>query len=143
MEYSFSLEIDRPLEEVVAKFQDPNGLQHWMDGFQKLEHLSGEPGQKGARSNFHFLHKGKEMVIEEEVLENKLPHSAKFAYFSKMGYNEVETVFEALSDNKVKLTSNNLFKLKGVMKIMGLLFKGAFVKQSKTYMNNLKRYIEN
>jgi hypothetical protein len=59
-----------------------------------------------------------------------------------MGYNEVEMLFEKLSNNSVKQTSNSYFELKGFMKVMSFLMKGMFKKQSLKYMTAFKNYTE-
>ena len=51
-------------------------------------------------------------------------------------------IFEPISDNSVKQINNSYFQHKGIMKIFGFLFKGFFKKQSMTYMNGFKRYVE-
>ncbi|MBK8967317.1 MAG: SRPBCC family protein [Lewinellaceae bacterium] len=142
MKYSLSNTINKPLELVVEKFKEPEGAKHWMEGLQKIEPVSGRPGQVGAKTNFYFLYKNKEMKIEETILEQNLPRQIKFAYQSPMGYNEVELLFEKLSANSVKQTNNSYFELKGFMKIMGFLMKGMFKKQSMTYMEAFKKYVE-
>ncbi|MCB0545425.1 MAG: hypothetical protein KDC70_18000, partial [Saprospiraceae bacterium] len=92
--------------------------------------------------DFYFLHKNKEMKISETILEQDLPRQIKFAYQSPMGYNEVELLFEKLSNNSVRQTNNSFFDLKGFMKIMGFLMKPMFKKQSLKYMTAFKHYVE-
>lgn len=142
MKYTLSNTINKPLEVVVEKFKEPEGAKHWMEGLQKIEPISGTPGRVGAKTDFYFLYKNKEMKISETILEQNLPHQIKFAYQSPMGYNEVELLFEKLSDNSVKQTSNSYFELKGVMKLMGFFMQGMFKKQSMTYMDAFKKYVE-
>ena len=105
MRYTLSNTINKPLEEVIEKFKDPDGVKHWMEGLQRIEHISGTPGEVGAKSDFYFLHKKKEMKISETILEQNLPRQIKFAYQSPMGNNEVEMVFEKLNDHSVKPVS--------------------------------------
>lgn len=142
MKYTVSNTINKPLEEVIAHFRDPDCLPKWMEGLQKIEPVSGTPGQVGAKSELHFLHKGKEMILQETILEENLPDQIKFSYVSPMGYNEVEMQFERLSDNSVKQYNTSYFELKGMMKIMGPLMKGMFKKQSKKYLDAFKQYVE-
>ncbi len=142
MKYTVSNTINKPLEEVIAHFRDPECLPKWMEGLQKIEHTSGTPGQVGAKSDLHFLHKGKEMILHETILEENLPKQIKFSYVSPMGYNEVEMQFEKLSDNSVRQINNSCFELKGMMKIMGFFMKGFFKKQSMKYLTAFKNYVE-
>lgn len=142
MRYTLSNTINKSLEEVVEKFKDPEGVKHWMEGLQKIEHISGTPGEVGAKSDFYFLHKKKEMKISETILEQNLPRQIKFAYQSPMGNNEVEMVFEKQSENSVKQTNNSYFEFKGFMKIIGFLMKSMFKKQSLKFMTAFKNYAE-
>ena len=110
MKYTLSNTINRPMAEVMQKFKDPEGVKHWMEGLTRIEHLSGTPGEVGAKSDFYFLHKNKEMKITETILEQDLPRQIKFGYQSGMGYNEVELGFEELDAHTVKQTSIVILK---------------------------------
>jgi len=142
MRYSVSNTINESQDKVIEKFLDPEGTKHWMQGLQRVEHISGTPGKLGAKSDFYFLHKNKEMKISETILEQNMPNQIKFAYQSPMGYNEVEMLFEKISENETKQTNNSYFELKGFMKLMGFFMKGMFKKQSLTYINDFKKYVE-
>jgi len=142
MKYTLSNTINGSMEEVVKKFTEPDGAMHWMEGLQKIERLSETSYEVGAKSNFHFLHRNKKMQISETILEQNLPGQIKFAFQSPMGYNEVEMLFEQLSDNSVKQTNNTYFELKGFMKVFGFLMKGMFKKQSLKYLTAFKEYVE-
>ncbi|MBK9686613.1 MAG: SRPBCC family protein [Saprospiraceae bacterium] len=142
MKYTLSNTINRPMAEVMQKFKDPEGVKHWMEGLTRIEHLSGTPGEVGAKSDFYFLHKNKEMKITETILEQDLPRQIKFGYQSGMGYNEVELRFEELDAHTVKQTSNSYFEMRGLMKVFGFLMQGLFKKQSMKYMDAFKAYVE-
>ncbi|NNE56088.1 MAG: hypothetical protein HKN32_08715, partial [Flavobacteriales bacterium] len=92
MRYTVSNIIHAPREQVVERFKEPEGALVWMPGLTKIERISGEPLAVGAKTKFTSEHKGREFVIEETVLESKLPHSVTFGFNSSMGYNEVEMV---------------------------------------------------
>ena len=59
-----------------------------------------------------------------------------------MGTNEVEMIFEKLSDNSVKQINNTEFHLKGFFKLIGFAMKGMFKKQSMKYLDAFKDYVE-
>ena len=63
MRYTISNTINKPLTEVVEKFKDPEGLKHWMEGYQRMERISGEGHEVGTKTDFYFKHKKKEMKI--------------------------------------------------------------------------------
>ncbi len=142
MKYTVFNTINSSLEEVAAKFTEPDGALHWMEGMERIERVSGTPYEVGAKSDFYSVYKGKEMMISETVLESDLPHQIKFAYQSSMGYNEVELLFEEQADGTVRQTNNSFFDMKGLMKLLGPLMKGMFKKQSLKYMDGFKAYVE-
>jgi len=142
MKYTVSNIINNPLDEVIAKFTEPDGAKHWMEGLQKIVRHSGQPLSVGAESEFHFLYKGKEMIIGETILEQDLPRQIKFGFTSQMGYNEVEMLFEELPNGTTKQINNSYFEMKGFMKLMGFFMKGMFKKQSQTYLDGFKKYVE-
>ena len=142
MKYSVSNTINLPIDVVMEKLNEPDGMLQWMEGLQKVEPISGTPGEEGAISDLHFLHKKKEMKLRETILEQNLPDRIKFSYHSPMGYNEVELQFESLTPDSVKQTNTSYFELKGAMKIFGFLFKGMFKKQSLKYLDAFKAYAE-
>ena len=50
MKYQNEIEIDLPVNKVVELFDNPENLKRWMPGLQSFEHISGTPGQPGAKS---------------------------------------------------------------------------------------------
>ncbi|OUS01066.1 hypothetical protein A9Q86_10000 [Flavobacteriales bacterium 33_180_T64] len=142
MKYTISNTIDKPIDIVAAKFLEPDGALQWMEGLQKIERLSPNPYEVGAKSRFHSLYKNKKFVIDETILEQNMPNQIKFGFTSSTGYNEVEMVFEQINDNSTKQINNSYFQLKGFMKILGPLMKGMFKKQSMKYLNAFKEFAE-
>lgn len=142
MRYTYTINITKPKSFVVEKFQDEEGIGNWMEGFQRVERVSGEPGKQGARSDFYFTMRDKEIKIEETIIDENLPDQIKFAYQSPMAYNEVEVIFEEIGPNEVKVISNNYFKLSGGMKLFSWLFKRMFVKQTASHLKGLKNWVE-
>ena len=142
MKYTVSNTINRSMDQVMEKYKDPEGVKNWMDGLEKIERLSGSHMEVGAKSNFHFLYKGKQMQIAEEVLEEDLPRQIKYGFTSSMGYNTVEMIFEPIDDNSVRQTNNSYFEMRGFMKLIGFVMIGMFKKQSKTYITAFKSWVE-
>lgn len=142
MKYTLSNTIDSSLHKVAEKISNPEGTRKWTEGLQTVEQIAGEYGKVGSKRELRYLFRNKEMIITESIIEQNLPQQIKFSYDSKMGSNVVELLFEPLADNQVRQTSNTTMKLKGAMKLFGFVFKGMFVKQSKSYMTAFKKYAE-
>lgn len=142
MKYTVSNTINQPLSVIAEKFNDKEGAKEWMEGLHTIEPVSEIQGKKGSTCYFHFTHKGREMKLLETILEENLPHQIKFSYSGDYGYNEVEMIFEEVSENSVRQISNNYFQMKGFMKIMSFFMKGMFKKQSMKYLNSFKYFCE-
>ncbi|MEM6726316.1 MAG: SRPBCC family protein, partial [Bacteroidota bacterium] len=54
MKYQVDVIIDRPRAEVIQLFDSTENLYDWMEGLQSFEHLSGTPGEVGAKSKLTF-----------------------------------------------------------------------------------------
>ena len=50
MKYTREVVIDLPRDRVIELFDDADNLPKWQEGLQRFEHVSGEPGQPGAKS---------------------------------------------------------------------------------------------
>ncbi|MBK6564940.1 MAG: SRPBCC family protein [Saprospiraceae bacterium] len=142
MKYTCSVIIHKPLQEVVAKFNDVDNLKHWQPGFVSYEHVSGEYGKPGAVSNFTFLMGKKKMVLTETILVNNLPEEFSVEFGGGSMKNIVKSYFKSIDENTTSYESDNEFHMKGAMKILGWIMPGAFKKQSMVYVNNFKAFVE-
>jgi hypothetical protein len=142
MRYQVYVDIDLPIEKVVKKFENSENYYDWMEGLEKIEHVQGETGEEGAQNYFHFKTGKRAMKMLETVKRNNLPHSYLISYEVNGVYNEVDSQFEALDEESTRYTTDNLFKFKGVMQLMALFMKGTFKKQSLSYLNAFKKFVE-
>lgn len=142
MKYSVEIQIDKPRSEVVKIFNSTENLYKWMDGLEKVEHISGEPGESGAKSKLHFKMDKREMVMLETVVEKSLPDKFKTTYEAKGVFNIVEVRFEELPGGKTLYITEQDFQFTGFMKVMSLLMKSSFKKQSMKNLNDFKKFAE-
>ncbi len=142
MKYSVEIEINKSIDEVVALFDNADNMDKWMEGLQSFEHLSGTPGQPGAKSKLKFKMGKREIEMTETILVQNLPKEFTCNYEANGVFNIVKNRFEKLSDNKTKYITENEFQFKGFMKIMGFLMPGAFKKQSYKYLEAFKKFAE-
>lgn len=143
MKYSVSKEIDRPLDEVVEKFDNSENLFKWMEGLQKYEHLSGEPGKPGAKTRLLFQMGNRKIEMIETITVRNLPDEFSATYEAKGVFNIVKNLFKPLDNNRTLCTNDQEFQFKGFMKVMGFLMPGAFKKQSLQYLKKFKEFVEN
>lgn len=142
MKYKEEIDIKRPIDAVVALFDDPGNLKEWMDGFQGLTHLEGVPGERGAKSALRFRQGKRTIEMVETILIRNLPEEFTATYTAK-GVNNISTNrFIPLPDNRTRFVSEQEFIFSGFMKLIGLVFARAFKRQTLRHLNSFKRFAE-
>ena len=143
MKYTQEIIINKPIKEVVALFDNPNNLYEWMEGLQKFEHLSGTPGEPGAKSKLLFKMGNREIEMIETITVRDLPTEFSGTYEANGVFNIQKNKFISIAANQTKHVTENEFQFKGVMmKLMGFLMPGAFKKQSYKYLKAFKTFAE-
>ncbi|WP_299557475.1 SRPBCC family protein [Seonamhaeicola sp.] len=140
--YACEIMVEKPVVESWAVIQDEENLPEWLEGFQKIEPVSGSPGTVGAVSDVYFVADGQEMTIRETITAIVPNESISMRYesdFMNMDYKLVMTSI----NGKTKISSstnavgNGIFS-KSIMALVGNSIKA----QEETNLSNLKKTIE-
>jgi hypothetical protein len=142
MKYSNEIGINLPVNRVVELFDNPENLKLWQPGLISFEHLSGEPGQVGAKSRLKYKMGKREIEMIETITSRNLPYEFAGTYEAKGVRNTVCNKFVPLSENRTRLISESEFKFRGFMRIIGLLMPGSFRKQSQKFLEDFKAFAE-
>ena len=144
MEYSFTLEIEKPIGQVVKLFDNPNNLKEWQDGFVKIEHLSGNPGTTGAKSKITYKNGGHTIELTETIQVKNLPAEQVGLYEHKHGSNTMTNRFTSIDANKTKweVVIGNVKSIGLMPKLMAMLMPGLFKKQTQKWLNQFKAFAE-
>lgn len=142
MKYSLTITIDKPVDQVIALFDNADTMKKWMEGLESFEPISGTPGEVGAKSLLKFKMGKREIEMVETITAKNLPEEFTGTYEAKGVFNIVKNSFEPLPGNKTKYSTEQEFQFKGFMKLMGLLMPGAFKKQSMKYLQDFKAFAE-
>ncbi len=142
MKYSAEIEINKPIDSVIALFDNPDNLFKWMKGLQSFEPISGTAGEPGARSKMIFKMGNRDIEMTETILVRNLPDEFTGSYEAKGVYNIVKNRFQKIDDNKTRYISEQEFQFKGFMKFIAFLMPGAFKKQSMKYLVDFKNFAE-
>ena len=135
--------INRPIKEVWAFFKNPDTLKLWLGGLQRLEHISGTPGTVGAKAKHYFLEKGKELVMEEEILEEIPEKKFVGTLSSPMMVNTVTNYFNDLGNSQTEYSLSSDTQFKGFFwKQIGPLMKSEFKKRQENDLQRLKQVLE-
>ena len=144
MKFTCSVEIKQPIARVTELFDAPNNLKEWQDGFVGIEHLSGRPGQPGAKSKLIYNIKNKEMELIETIIKKDLPREFSATYEHKHMTNTMSNRFTSLGSNltkydaEIEYTQFNGF----LVKMMAFLFPGMFKKQVQKWLDQFKAFAE-
>ena len=135
--------IDRPIKEVWEFFKDPDNLKLWLGGFQRFEQVSGTPGTVGAKAKHYFLERGKELVLEEEIIEVISQKKFQGTLGSPMMVNTVTNYFNDLGNDQTECSLSSDTQFKGFFwKQVGPLMKGEFKKRQENDLQKLKQVLE-
>lgn len=143
IKYTLEQTINKPIDTVADLLEDPNNLAKWQPGFKSMEHLSGTPGEKGAKTRLAYDMGKREIVMTETILENNLPDQLDLTFDSDKAHNIQKNKLVKVDDNTTKWVSDSEFQLSGYMIIFGIFGKGMFKKQSKIYLDKFKEFAEN
>jgi len=141
MKYSAEVEINLPLQEVVRLFDNPENLKYWQPELVSFEPLRGTPGHPGAKSKLKYKKGGKELEMTEIITKRNLPDEFSGTYKVKGVLNLVNNRFIPVSTTRTKYISEQEFRFKGIMKMMGLI-PGTFKRQTNKYLQQFKEFAE-
>ncbi|REJ81281.1 MAG: SRPBCC family protein [Bacteroidetes bacterium] len=134
--------IDAPRPEVVELFDNPDNLKKWQPELKSLEHLSGTPGQTGAKSRLRYKSGKREVILLETIHKKNLPDEMELSFEAPGANNRTYITFTEIEGGKTKYVTEQEFKFTGMMKLIGWMMKGIFEKQSMKYLMQFKFYAE-
>jgi hypothetical protein len=144
MKYHVELTIDLPRDQVIKKMDNVYNMKHWQRGLTSAEHISGTPGEVGAKMQLNYKFGKREMNLVETITKRNFPEEFHANYDTKGMHNIQQNFFEVTSDGNTKWISKCEFiPTSFMMKIMTTIMPGVFKKQSKKYMIDFKNFAEN
>ena len=111
--YSCEIMVDKPIQESGYVAQDEERMSEWLDGFKRIEHVSGTPKTVGNVSKVYFTVNGKEMVVKRTITAIKLFESVESVSetdFMNMDYRVKMTAI----GERTKISSSTWIKGNGV-----------------------------
>ncbi len=143
MKYSHSIQINLPRQRVIELFDSVENLEKWQPGFIRYEHLSGEPGQVGAKAKLLYKMGKRETEMIETITLNELPDKFHGTYEATGVFNIQENYFMQKGPDVTEWKSVSEFKFNSfMMKLIGWIMPGAFKKQTCKFMECFKEFAE-
>ncbi|MEJ2005154.1 MAG: SRPBCC family protein [Cyclobacteriaceae bacterium] len=142
MKYTCSIDIDRPFNEVITLFDNPDNLKHWQPGLISYERLSGKPGEPGAKAKLHYKMGKRDVEMIETIREHDKAGKFVSTYETNGVTNISTSIFEPINEHRTRYISEQEFIFSGIMKLMGWFMPGAFRKESEKYLHRFKEFAE-
>jgi len=140
--YDCEIVVDKPLEEAWAVAQDEEKMLEWLEGFERVEHVSGTPGNVGSVTKVHFNNDGQEMTIKETITAIE-PNKSVSMFFESDFMNMDYTLSISPIGSKSKLSSSTTAKGNGMLsKSIMAMIAGSIKAQEDTNLISLKKTIE-
>ncbi len=141
--YQVQTQVAATPTEAFDVFIDVGRMSEWLEGFERIENLSGAPGEVGSRWRLHFVdERGAPMVFEEEVT-GFIPGEL-FSYRGDSPFTmlEASTEFEPV-EGGTRITMTADLQGKGIIwRSMMALSQGQLKARSEADFARLKRLIE-
>ncbi len=143
MKYIVEVEINKPREQMLELFDNSENLKEWMPSLVSFDHVSGEPGQVGAKSKFVVSMGKRSCEMIETITVRNMPVEFTATYVTDGMWNEVKNIFDEVDEKTTKWTAYNEFRSdKFMMKLMMFLMPFAFKKESLKFMQSFKAFAE-
>lgn len=144
MKYTTEIVIHKPLNDVVKKMDSIENMKHWQEGLVSTEHISGTPGEFGAKMKLNYNFGNRKMELIETITKRNFPDEFHATYNTKGMHNIQQNYFESTVEGYTKWTSKNEFQpTTFAMNAMLFLMPRAFKKQTLKFMTNFKNFVEN
>ena len=144
MKFTCTVEIEKPVDDVVRLFDSVENMKEWQDGFVSYEHLSGTPGEPGAKARLIYKAGKREMELIETITVKNLPQEFSGTYEHKHMVNTIKNSFTPLGPNKTRYDAELEYtKFVGfVPKMMALFMPGMFRKQTQKWLDQFRDFAE-
>ena len=137
------LELEVPLETAVALFDNEDNLKKWQPHLISVEHLSGRPGQPGAKTMLKYKMGGREIEMLETLVEHDLPDKFAGIYETAGLSTAMEHRFHKIDDRRTMWTvTADPTPSTFFMKLMSWLMPGMCAKETLKFMRQFKDFAE-
>lgn len=140
--YESRIEVNAPLAQAFAVFNDPSRMGEWMSGFKSIETISGNPNEVGSRYRLVIVENGEEMVTIEEMTAFQKNERFGFRRISDALIAKVEIRF---TDQDGRTVITDVTRVEGrnfLWKSLLPLFKSMMVDKAHENYGRLKQVIE-
>ncbi|NVK23043.1 MAG: SRPBCC domain-containing protein [Kangiellaceae bacterium] len=115
-ESQVAIEIDAPISQTFAVYNNPFMLNRWLTDFKSLEKVSGELNQVGSQWKLIFdTQNNEEVILRQTITQFEPEHIIAFGYDNIWLSGHNITRFEALASDKTQVTITQNYSGKGIV----------------------------
>ena len=141
MKSTVELDIEVPQSEAAELFADPGHNLEWMDDLDRIEPVSGRPGEPG--SVYRMVPKRGSRVFDATVVSRALPTEVRLSLDSPGWLVGIRDTFLRMSDRRTHLISEEVFTFKGRFStVVGFIAGPAIRRVHRRHMEAFKRFAE-
>ena len=142
MKYSTQIVIRLPRQKVAELFGHRDNQYQWQPGLKSITLLEGSPGEEGARSELVYDGRKGDLVMTETIIKKQFPERFHLIYRSRGVYNEVKNRFIEEEPGRTVWRNENIFRFRGMMRLMAPFMKQAFIQNTMLTMDRFKIFAE-
>ena len=143
MKYTSEVVIDLPRERVIKLFDNGDTLTKLQEGLQSYEHVSGEPGQPGAKSRLVFDRRGRRFEMIETIIERNLPDEFSGTYETESGWNLIKNRFVEEGPDRTRWIAETEYRSSDLMmKLMTIFLRPMFTSTTLKRLREFKAFAE-
>ncbi|MDT7832969.1 SRPBCC family protein [Flavobacteriaceae bacterium S356] len=141
--YEAKVEVNKPLNEVFAMFNDNNNLKQWIPELKSIVALDKKIGVTGSRYRMIVTDgNGNDIIMEEKVLAY-IENEKVTLFFDAQGMLKTDDYTFTSDGSKTIITNRSTCKSDSyIFGCMMPYFKGTFKEIDQGYLNNFKAFAE-
>ncbi len=142
MTFTIDIEIDRPLDHVWEAFTDRSLMARWQTTLRAVEPISGNPGEIGTVTRLTYREAGRDVVMDETVVECEKPTSLVCNLSSSMMGSTLANRFTSLAGGRTRWVVHCDIRFRGLWKLLGLFGRRMIVRKTRFDMERFKQLVE-
>ncbi|WP_343330225.1 SRPBCC family protein [Polaribacter staleyi] len=141
--YKVQVTVNKPVSNVFEAFNKSEDLKNWIPEVQSFEVLNDNPGKTGSVYKVVVLNQGQEITMTEKVMAY-VPNEKVTLFFDAEGMLKKDDYTFTENDGVTTITLNASCQSETyLMACVFPYFKGTFIEQDQSYLNNFKEFVEN
>ncbi|WP_158838542.1 SRPBCC family protein [Polaribacter sp. L3A8] len=140
--YKVQVTVNKPVSNVFEAFNKSEDLKNWIPEVQSFEVLNDNPGKTGSIYKIVVLNQGQEIAMTEKVMAY-VPNEKVTLFFDAEGMLKKDDYTFTENDGVTTITLNASCQSETyLMACVFPYFKGTFIEQDQSYLNNFKEFVE-